>query len=79
MAPGFSEVLYAYVSAAGNNGSAFAGLNANTPWYNISLGMAMLVGRFMFLLPLLAAAGSLAAKKRIPVTSGTSPPTEASS
>jgi len=70
---GFSEVLYAYTSAAGNNGSAFAGLNANTPWYNITLGIAMLVGRFMFLLPLLAAAGSLAAKKRIPVTTGTLP------
>jgi len=70
---GFSEILYAYTSAAGNNGSAFGGINAATPWYNLTLGMAMLVGRFLFLLPLLAAAGSLAAKKRIPVTSGTLP------
>jgi K+-transporting ATPase ATPase A chain len=70
---GFSEILYAYTSAAGNNGSAFGGLNTTTPWYNVTLGVAMLVGRFLFLLPLLAAAGSLAAKKRIPVTSGTLP------
>ena len=70
---GFSEILYAYTSAAGNNGSAFGGINPATPWYNVTLGIAMLVGRFMFLLPLLAAAGSLAAKKRIPVTTGTLP------
>lgn len=70
---GFSEILYSYVSATGNNGSAFAGINANTPWYNLSLGLAMLIGRFMFLIPLLAAAGSLAAKKKIPITSGTFP------
>jgi len=70
---GLSEVLYAYTSATGNNGSAFAGLNANTPWYNLSIGLAMLTGRFFFLLPLLAVAGSLAAKKRVPVTSGTFP------
>ncbi len=70
---GFSEILYAYVSATGNNGSAFAGLSANTPWYNLTLGIAMLMGRFLFLIPLLAAAGSLAAKKKIPVTSGTFP------
>jgi K+-transporting ATPase ATPase A chain len=70
---GFSELLYAYVSATGNNGSAFAGINANTPWYNVTIGFAMLIGRFLFLIPLLAAAGSLAAKKIIPTTSGTFP------
>jgi len=70
---GFSEVLYAYSSATGNNGSAFAGLSANTPWYNLTLGFAMLIGRFLFLIPLLAAAGSLARKKKIPATSGTFP------
>jgi potassium-transporting ATPase potassium-binding subunit len=70
---GFSEVLYAHSSAAGNNGSAFAGLNANTPWYNLTLGFGMLIGRFMFLIPLLAAAGNLARKKKIPATSGTFP------
>jgi K+-transporting ATPase ATPase A chain len=70
---GFSEVLYAYSSAAENNGSAFAGLNANTPWFNLTLGLAMLFGRFMFILPLLAVAGSLAAKKKIPSSSGTLP------
>ena len=72
-AHGFSEELYAYSSATGNNGSAFGGLNTNTPWYNLTMGLAMLVGRFFFLIPLLAAAGSLAAKKRIPTTSGTLP------
>ncbi len=70
---GFSENLYAYSSATGNNGSAFAGINANTPWYNLTLGIAMLVGRFLFLIPLLAAAGSLAMKKKIPQTLGTLP------
>jgi len=70
---GFSEILYAYDSATGNNGSAFAGLNGNTPWYNVTLGLAMLIGRFIFLIPLLAVAGSLAAKKKIPFTSGTFP------
>jgi K+-transporting ATPase ATPase A chain len=70
---GFSEILYAYTSATGNNGSAFAGLNPNTPWYNLTIGLAMLTGRFLFLIPLLAAAGSLAAKKKVPVTSGTFP------
>src|SRR5881409_2619523 len=54
---GFSEILYAYVSATGNNGSAFAGINANTPWYNVTIGLAMLIGRFLMLLPLLAIAG----------------------
>ena len=70
---GLSEVLYAYTSATGNNGSAFAGMNTNTPWYNLTMGLAMLVGRFLFLIPILAAAGSLAAKKKIPVTAGTLP------
>jgi K+-transporting ATPase ATPase A chain len=70
---GFSEILYAYVSGTGNNGSAFAGLNSNTPWYNLTLGLAMAIGRFLFLLPLLAAAGSLVGKKKIAATAGTFP------
>ncbi|MCM3881212.1 MAG: potassium-transporting ATPase subunit KdpA [Vicinamibacterales bacterium] len=70
---GFAEILYAYTSGTANNGSAFAGISANTPWYNLTIGLAMLIGRFLFLLPLLAVAGSLAAKKQIPVTSGTLP------
>jgi potassium-transporting ATPase potassium-binding subunit len=70
---GLSEILYAYTSGTGNNGSAFGGLSVNTPWYNLSIGMAMLIGRFLFLIPILAAAGSLAAKKKVPVTSGTFP------
>jgi potassium-transporting ATPase potassium-binding subunit len=72
-AHGFSEILYSYSSGAGNNGSAFAGINANTPWYNLTLGLDMLVGRFLFIIPALAIAGSLARKKLIPVTSGTLP------
>lgn len=68
---GFSEILYAWTSAAANNGSAFAGLNANTPFYNFSLGLAMLIGRFIVILPVLAIAGNLANKKTIPVSSGT--------
>ena len=72
-AHGFSEMLYAYSSGAGNNGSAFAGINANTPWYNLTIGLDMLVGRFLFIIPALAIAGSLASKKLIPVTSGTLP------
>jgi K+-transporting ATPase ATPase A chain len=72
-AHGFSEILYSYASGAGNNGSAFAGINANTPWYNLTIGLDMLVGRFLFIIPALAIAGSLAAKKLIPVTSGTLP------
>ena len=72
-AHGFSEILYAYSSGAGNNGSAFAGINANTPWYNLTIGLDMLVGRFLFIIPALAIAGSLAAKKLVPVTSGTLP------
>jgi potassium-transporting ATPase potassium-binding subunit len=70
---GLSEILYAYTSATGNNGSAFAGINTNTPWWNLTMGLAMLIGRFIFLIPILAAAGSLAAKKKIPFTSGTFP------
>ena len=70
---GFTENLYAYTSATGNNGSAFGGLNPNTPWYNVTLGLAMLIGRFLFLIPLLAAAGSLAMKRKIPATIGTLP------
>jgi K+-transporting ATPase ATPase A chain len=72
-AHGFSELLYAYSSGTGNNGSAFGGIATNTPWYNLTLGLAMLIGRFFFLIPLLAAAGSLAAKKKLPFTSGTLP------
>jgi K+-transporting ATPase ATPase A chain len=72
-AHGFSEILYAYTSGTGNNGSAFAGISANTPWYNLTIGLAMLIGRFMMLLPLLAIAGSLAAKKQVPVSAGTFP------
>ncbi len=75
IAHGFSEILYAYSSGAGNNGSAFAGINANTPWYNLTLGLDMLVGRFLFIIPALAIAGSLAKKKLIPTTSGTLPTT----
>src|SRR5579872_1565352 len=70
---GFSEILYAYSSAAGNNGSAFAGINANTPWYNLTIGVDMLIARFLFIIPALAIAGSLASKKLIPTTSGTLP------
>ncbi len=70
---GLSEVLYAYTSGVGNNGSAFAGLNANTMFLNTTLGIAMLCGRFLMLIPLLAAAGSLAQKKVVPVSAGTFP------
>jgi K+-transporting ATPase ATPase A chain len=70
---GLSEILYAYTSGTANNGSAFGGINANTPWYNLTLGLAMLIGRFLFLIPLLAVAGSLAAKKKIAYTRGTFP------
>jgi K+-transporting ATPase ATPase A chain len=72
-AHGFSEILYAFSSAANNNGSAFAGLSANTPFYNIMLGIAMWFGRFGVIVPVLAIAGSLAAKKRLAVTEGTLP------
>ncbi len=74
-AHGFSEILYAFSSAANNNGSAFAGLGANTPFYNVMLGIAMLVGRFGVILPVLALAGSLAKKPRLPVNNGTLPTT----
>ena len=72
-AHGFSEVLYAFTSAANNNGSAFAGLNANTFFYNLSLGVAMFLGRFWLALPVLAIAGSLAKKKFVPASAGTLP------
>ena len=72
-AHGFSEILYAFTSAANNNGSAFAGLSANTPFYNAWLAIAMWFGRFGVIVPVLAIAGALAAKKRIPVTAGTMP------
>ncbi|WP_175939977.1 potassium-transporting ATPase subunit KdpA [Caballeronia sp. BCC1704] len=72
-AHGFSEVLYAFSSAANNNGSAFAGLSVNTPFYNVLLGIAMWLGRFGSIVPVLAIAGSLAAKKRLAVTAGTLP------
>ena len=72
---GLSEILYAYASATGNNGSAFAGLSANTHWYNYSLGIAMFIGRFMMIIPMLAIAGNLAAKKIVPETAGTFPVT----
>lgn len=70
---GLSEVLYSYTSATGNNGSAFAGISANTPYLNTTLGFAMLFGRFLMMIPLLAAAGSLAQKKQTPVSAGTFP------
>jgi K+-transporting ATPase ATPase A chain len=70
---GFSEILYAYLSTAGNNGSAFGGLNANTNWYNLTLGFNMLAGRFFMKVPLLALAGNLALKKSVPPSSGTFP------
>jgi len=70
---GFSEMLYAYASAVGNNGSAFAGLTANTPFWNLSLAAAMLIGRFAVIVPMLAVAGSLAGKPRSPATSGSFP------
>jgi potassium-transporting ATPase potassium-binding subunit len=70
---GFSEALYAYVSATGNNGSAFAGLSANTTFWNTTLGLAMWIGRFLFIVPMLAVAGSLAAKKIVPASAGTFP------
>ena len=70
---GFSEVLYAYTSATGNNGSAFAGLSANTIFWNVTLAIAMFVGRFLFIVPMLAVAGSLGAKKIVPPSAGTFP------
>jgi potassium-transporting ATPase potassium-binding subunit len=70
---GFSEILYAFTSATGNNGSAFAGISANTPYYNSTLGLAMFIGRFLMIVPMLAIAGSLAAKKIVPASAGTFP------
>jgi potassium-transporting ATPase potassium-binding subunit len=72
-AHGFSEILYAFLSATGNNGSAFAGITTNTPYWNTALGLAMLVGRFLMIVPLLALAGSMARKKIVPMSSGTFP------
>ena len=68
---GFAEILYAYCSVTANNGSAFAGLNGNTPFFNLTFGLAMLIGRFLMIVPLLAMAGGLARKKLVPVTAGT--------
>jgi K+-transporting ATPase ATPase A chain len=70
---GLGEILYAYSSATGNNGSAFAGLSANTPWFNTTLGIAMLLGRFAYVVPVMAIAGSLAAKTKVPASQGTFP------
>ncbi len=72
---GFSEILYAYTSATANNGSAFAGISANTPFYNTTLGLAMFIGRFLMIVPMMAMAGSLAAKKIVPASAGTFPTT----
>jgi K+-transporting ATPase ATPase A chain len=72
---GFGEILYAFTSATANNGSAFAGLSANTPFYNITLGAAMFIGRFLMIVPMLAVAGTLAAKKIVPPSAGTFPTT----
>ncbi|MHB2017402.1 MAG: potassium-transporting ATPase subunit KdpA [Candidatus Xenobia bacterium] len=72
-AHGFSEMLYAYTSGTGNNGSAFAGLTCNTPFYNLTIGVAMMLGRFFMVIPILAIAGSLAAKKYVPTSAGTFP------
>jgi K+-transporting ATPase ATPase A chain len=70
---GLTEILYAYTSAAENNGSAFGGLAVNTPWYDLTIGLAMLFGRFLFIIPVLAIAGSLASKKAVPTSAGTFP------
>jgi K+-transporting ATPase ATPase A chain len=72
---GFTEILYAFASTTGNNGSAFAGLSGNTVYYNLTLGMAMLIGRFLMIVPVLAVAGSLATKKLVPASAGTFPTT----
>jgi K+-transporting ATPase ATPase A chain len=72
---GFTEILYAFTSAVANNGSAFGGIGGNTPWYNAALGVAMLLGRFMMILPMLAIAGNLAGKKQAPASLGTFPVT----
>jgi K+-transporting ATPase ATPase A chain len=70
---GLSEIVYAYTEATGNNGSAFAGLNANTHWYNVSIGFVTLIGRFLMFIPAMAIAGRLAAKKSVPMSAGTFP------
>jgi len=70
---GFSEILYAYTSGTGNNGSAFAGLSGNTFFYNLTLGLAMLIGRFLMIVPIMAVAGSLITKKVVPPSAGTFP------
>jgi K+-transporting ATPase ATPase A chain len=70
---GLSEILYAYTSGAGNNGSAFAGLNANVPFWNITLGLTMLAGRFLMIVPAIAIAGSMVGKKVVPASLGTFP------
>ena len=70
---GLTEILYAFTSGAGNNGSAFAGLNANTWWYNVALGWTMLIGRLLMIVPVLALAGNLAQKKSVPPSPGTFP------
>jgi K+-transporting ATPase ATPase A chain len=70
---GLTEILYAFTSGAGNNGSAFAGLNANTHWYNFTLGFDMLIGRLLMMIPMLAIAGNLAQKKSVPPSPGTFP------
>jgi potassium-transporting ATPase potassium-binding subunit len=70
---GFSEILYAFGSGTGNNGSAFAGISANTPFYNTTIGFAMLIGRFLMIVPMMAVAGSLATKRSVPASSGTFP------
>jgi len=72
---GLSEILYAYTEGAGNNGSAFAGISANTLWYNTTIGLTMLIGRFMMIIPMLAVAGNLARKKIVPPSLGTFPVT----
>jgi K+-transporting ATPase ATPase A chain len=70
---GLSEILYAYTSGAGNNGSAFAGFTADTPWFNTTIGLAMLFGRYAVIVPVMAIAGSIAAKPKAPLSSGTFP------
>jgi len=70
---GLSEMIYAFSSGTGNNGSAFAGLTANTPWYDTTLGLAMLIGRFLMIVPIMALAGSLVQKKISPTSAGTFP------
>jgi K+-transporting ATPase ATPase A chain len=72
---GLSQILYAFTSGTGNNGSAFGGLIANTRWYNLTIGFAMLIGRFFMIIPMLAIAGSLGRKKRVPPSPGTFPVT----